>query len=84
MSQSNVERFIGVLVTDEAVRRRFSEDPQAALERAVECGAELTSSERRALACIDSAALARFAEAIDARLQKTDLKRGVLEQPEHR
>jgi len=76
MSQSSVERIIGVLVTDEAFRRRYAEDPRAALQDVARSGIELTLCERHALACIDPAALARFADAIDARLQKADLKRG--------
>jgi hypothetical protein len=77
MSQSNVERVIGVLATDEAFRRRFLDDPRGTLQGLTESGIELTSSERRALATIDTLQLTRFAEAIDGRLQKTDLKGGV-------
>ena len=76
MSQSSVERIIGVLVTDEAFRRRYAEDPRAALQNLAQYGVELTPCERRALVCIDPIALARFAEALDARLQKADLTRG--------
>jgi hypothetical protein len=75
MSQSSVERIIGVLVTDEAVRRRFVDDPVATLEDLVRSGNGLNECERRALASLDPGRLARFADAIDARLQKTDLKR---------
>jgi hypothetical protein len=39
-----------------------------------EWGMELTESERQSLVSLDPHALARFAEAIDARIQKTDLK----------
>ena len=74
MSQPNVERIIGVLVTDEALRRQFVADPEATLKGLVERGVELTGCEQRALACTDPVQLARFAEAIDARLQKSDLK----------
>ena len=31
MSQTNVERVIGILATDEAIRRRFTQDPRATL-----------------------------------------------------
>jgi hypothetical protein len=73
MSQLNVERVIGVLATDEAFRRRFIHDPRATLQHFIESGIELTACERHALAALDPLQLARFAEAIDARLQKSDL-----------
>lgn len=74
MSQTNVERVIGILVTDEAIRRRYVEDPQTTLAEIAGTGIELTGCERRALACIDPVHLAKFAKAIDARLEKSDLK----------
>lgn len=74
MSQSNVERIIGVLATDEGFRRRFVENPGATLQSIIETGIELTVCERRALVTLDPDQLARFADAIDARLQKSDLK----------
>ena len=74
MSQTSVERIIGALATDEAFRSRFSRDPGAAIRHWAEHGAELTPCERHALVRLDPAELARFAAAIDARLQKTDLK----------
>lgn len=70
MSQRSVERVIGRLVTDEEYRRRFTEDPVAVLEEMCECGMELTVLEMRALASIDPALVARFADAIDPRIQK--------------
>lgn len=73
MSQTNVERVIGVLATDEALRRRFAADPRATLQQLAHAGIELTPCEQRALAGLDRAELARFAEIIDARLQKMDL-----------
>ncbi|MDM7916330.1 MAG: Os1348 family NHLP clan protein [Candidatus Eisenbacteria bacterium] len=77
MSHSTVERVIGWLATDEAFRRRFSKDPGAALQELVERGFQLTPCELHALQSIDSRRLARFAEALDPRLQKTDLQGGV-------
>jgi hypothetical protein len=76
MSQRSVEQVIGKLVTDEAFRRRFFEDPGTALHELTAYGADLNDCERRALACIDAQATARFADAIDARIQKTDLRVG--------
>jgi len=76
MSQSNVERVVGLLVTDEAMRRRFATNPQATLQHLCEGGFGLTWCERHALASIDPHQLARFAAAIDPRLLKADLKEG--------
>jgi len=77
MSQLYVERIIGVLATDEALRRRFMADPRATLLELAQRGMELNPCELRSLACLDPNELARFAKAIDARLQKADLQRGV-------
>ena len=76
MSQLHVERIIGVLATDEGLRRRFTENPTATLKELAERGIELTSFELASLACLDPDKLERFARAIDARLQKIDLQRG--------
>ncbi len=73
MSQRNVERVIGRLVTDEGFRRRFALAPAAALQEIVETGVELTVCELRALAALDPRVLARCADALDPRIQKTDL-----------
>ena len=70
MSQRNVERVIGRLVTDEKFRRRFESDPVKTLEEMAAAGAELTDVEKRALAGLDARVVARFADAIDPRLQK--------------
>lgn len=74
MSQPNVERIIGQLVTDEAFRRRFAADPQAALRHLTETGLALTPCELRALASIDPSRVSQFADVIDPRLQKSDLR----------
>ena len=77
MSQKYVERVIGLLATDTALRRRFSEDPAAALRSLVEGGVELTACELQGLAAIDSRGLSHFADGIDPCLQKTDLAGGM-------
>ena len=77
MSQLHVERIIGVLATDEALRRKFTADPSGTLKELAERGIELTSFELASLACLDPGKLERFARAIDARLQKIDLRRGM-------
>jgi len=78
MSQLYVERVIGLLATDEALRREFTRDPAATLMKLIEGGMELNWCERRSLAGLDPEKLARFAQAIDARLQKIDLQRGAM------
>lgn len=74
MSQVCVERIIGMLATDEGLRRRFLENPDIALREALDRGMELTPSELRSLASLDPDGLAEFAESIDPRLQKTELE----------
>ena len=73
MSQVNVERIIGLLATDEGMRRRFNGNPRAALEEMVQRGLELNECERWALAHLNPRELERFAGSMDARLQKSDL-----------
>jgi len=76
MSQLYVERIIGLLVTDEALRRQFTKNPAETLEKLIERGMQLNPCERGSLAALSPAELARFAQVIDSRLQKTDLERG--------
>lgn len=73
MSQRNVECVIGKLVTDEAFRRRFTQDPLEVLREVIQSGLELNECERSALASMDQRALKRFAAALDARIQKCSL-----------
>ena len=78
MSQTNVERVIGILATDEAIRRRFTQDPRATLREMMEKGMEFNPCELWALARLDPAEIARFSRAIDDRVEKrSDLKEGV-------
>jgi len=74
MSQPSVERVIGVLATDERLRAQFTRDPRSALLDLVRKGMDLNPTELWSLACLDPSELARFAQAIDARLQKADLE----------
>ena len=76
MSQHYVERIIGLLATDEALRRKFTENPSATLKKLIENGMELNWCEQRSLACLDTQELERFAQVIDARLQKIETERG--------
>jgi hypothetical protein len=63
---------IGKLVTDEGFRRRFLDDPAAALAEMGRGGAELTPVETQALAGLDPEVVRAFADGIDPRLQKVD------------
>ena len=76
MSQNSVERIIGLLATDEGMRRRFTDDPRSALEEMAQRGLELNECERWALAHLNPSELKRFAESMDARLQKAELGGG--------
>ncbi len=76
MSQGNVERIVGRLVTDERFRRRFWQERAATLHELIEAGCELNPCEQRALASISQESVERFAAAIDPRIQKTDLCSG--------
>ena len=73
MSQPCVERVIGMLATDEGLRRRFAANPDSALQEAVNKGMELTVSELRSLATLNPRELSGFARGIDPRLQKAEL-----------
>ena len=76
MSQRCVERMIGVLATDEGLRRRFGRNPRAALQEMLDRGLELNECEMASLLTLDARDIARFARAIDPRLQKVDLGGG--------
>jgi len=76
MSQPNVERIIGLLATDEAFRREFAADPCATLQTLTDRGMRLTPCEFHALLAMNVAELARFAESIDPRIHRCDLKEG--------
>lgn len=73
MSQRNVERVIGRLTTDEALRRRFSRDPVTTIREVAEVDVELNAAERQALAAIDHRLLSLFARALDPRIQKVEV-----------
>ena len=72
MSQRNVERFLGRLVTDEAFRRQFWGDPEALLEELRAAGVDLNSCERRALSALGRDAVARFVADLDPCIQRVD------------
>jgi len=76
MSQRNVEIVIGRLATDEEVRERFLEDPQAEVAALRREGLELTAIEVEALTALPAGPLEALADALDPRLQKASLKTG--------
>ena len=73
--QRSVELLIGRLITDEEFRLAFQRDPRGTLNTAAKWGLELTDCELQALMAADRTLWDRFAEEIDARLQKASLKR---------
>ena len=76
MSQTCVERIIGLLATDEGLRRRFRKNPRAALQEMLDRGLELNECEMASLVALDAREIARFARKIDPRLQKIDVGGG--------
>jgi hypothetical protein len=72
--QRSVEVLVGRLITDEEFRRAFQRDPRGTLQVAAEWGLELTAGELQALVSADHGMWERFAEEIDARLQKASLR----------
>ena len=74
MSQMNVERIIGLLLTDESMLRHFVAAPRVTLQKLAEKGMGLNACELEALARLDPELLRLVAQAIDPRLQKVDLK----------
>jgi hypothetical protein len=73
MTQRNVERVIGMLLTDEALRDRFLENPAGLIEQVTREGWDLTETERAALAELDPGSLAAFARRLDPRIRKASL-----------
>ena len=76
VTQRNVETFLGRLVTDPIVRRRFADDSAALLREFQQEGYELTAIELDALAATRADAIRSFAESIDRRIRRADLKAG--------
>lgn len=81
MTQANVERVIGRLVTDERFRRRFTTDRQQLIDELLAQGIALNACERRALAALDGRRLHGFAEAIHPCIQKAELSPDVESRP---
>ena len=73
MAQRSIEILIGRLITDEAFRNAFRENPEVTLERFIESGHALTPVELAALKTTRSGFWTLVAEQIDYRLQKASL-----------
>lgn len=76
MCQRDVERVLGRLVTDEGLRRRFSEAPRETLEELIAQGVELNHCEVRALLAIDRRQLKRFVDSLHPAIQKVESQGG--------
>ncbi len=74
MSQANVERIVGRLVTDEDFRRAFHEEPERVVRDLADRGCELTRAEIETLVSLDPLTLEQFADSLDPRLQKASLR----------
>lgn len=74
MSQANVERIVGRLVTDEDFRRDFHTNPERVVRSLADRGLELTRAELDALVTLDPSTFDRFADSLDPRLQKASLR----------
>jgi len=73
MTQRNVERLIGRLLTDEALRDRYLTAPARTLLDLEAEGWQLTALERDALVALDRHRLAEFADSVDPRIRKAPL-----------
>jgi hypothetical protein len=71
VAQRSIEIFIGRLITDEAFRAAFLDDPRRTLTRFAEAGYELTPVERAALLTTRVDLWIALSELLDPRLQKT-------------
>lgn len=69
-----MEALIGRLATDPALRRRFAEDPAGLLQELREQGYELSLVELEALASTVADAIRSFADALDRRIRKADVR----------
>lgn len=72
MTQKNVEQLLGRLLTDPALRRRFTESPAHFLAQLPAQNVELSRIELEALAATDPQSLRTLAEQLDRRLRRID------------
>ena len=74
MSQRTVERIIGCLLTDEALRVKFTRSPRRTLAELSEQGWELSRLEIDALLATDITLWSVVAARIDSRLRRSGLE----------
>ena len=73
MSQKTIQWLIGLLLTDEEMRRRFLKDPLGFVNALRNDGFALTNTEIEALIETDAAMWSQAADRIDSRLQRSSL-----------
>ena len=81
MSQRNVELFIGRLLTDVELRRRFAGAPLETVSEFCEQGWELNRGEMDALAQLDMRLWCQAAASLPSRLQRCSLCSGKPKDP---
>jgi hypothetical protein len=81
MSQRNVELFMGRLLTDAELRRRFAHAPLEIVSEFCEQGWELNPGERDALAQLDMRLWCQAAASLPSRLQRCSLCAGSSRDP---
>ena len=74
LAQRSIEVFIGRLITDEAFRGSFNNDPMAAVRTFIDTGHELTTVEITALVGTGADFWDRVADQVDPRLQKASFQ----------
>jgi len=74
LSQRTVERIIGCLLTDEALRAKFTRSPGRTLAELCEQGWELSRLEMDALLATDITLWSVVAARIDSRLRRSSLE----------
>jgi hypothetical protein len=81
MSQRNVELFMGRLLTDAELRRRFARAPLEIVGEFCEQGWELSRGEMDALAQLDMRLWCQAAASLPSRLQRCSLCAGKSRDP---
>jgi hypothetical protein len=83
MSQKHVELLIGRLLTDEELRRRFSQAPLETLTALADEGWDLTRGEIEALVQTDVQLWSRVAAKLPSRIQRCSLRTDALPPDQH-
>lgn len=77
MSQKTVAFFIGLLITDEGLRRRFKANPADAILAMDVLGYPLTAIERDVLLALDINGIERVGQQLDPRIRKLSVSAGL-------